>query len=66
MCTFELKPLDTFGTEKKLKAQRFTNDLQGLQKVMVKDFSWNIISCFTFWETIKTISIPDVESYGFI
>ena len=34
-----LKPLDTFGTETKLKVQRFTNNLQGLQKVMVKDFS---------------------------
>ena len=38
-----LKPLDTFGTEKKLKVHRFTNNLQGLQKVMVKDFSWNVI-----------------------
>ena len=38
-----LKPLDTFGTEQKLKVHRFTNSLQGLQKVMVKDFSWNII-----------------------
>ena len=38
-----LKPLDTFGTEKKLKVHRFTNTVQGLQKVMVKDFSRNII-----------------------
>ena len=37
-----LKPLYTFGTEKK-KVHRFTNNEQGLQKVMVKDFYWNII-----------------------
>ena len=37
-----LKPLDPFGTETKIKVHRFTNNLQGLQKVMVKDFSWNI------------------------
>ena len=36
-----LKPLDTFGTEKKKKVDIFTNNLQGLQKVMVKDSSWN-------------------------
>ena len=51
-----LKPLDIFWTEQKLK---FT-DLQitctqGLQKVMVKDFSWNIIPWNAFWENIKTI-----------
>ena len=34
-----LEPLDTFGTETKLKVHRFTNNLQGLQKVMVKDLS---------------------------
>ena len=34
-----LKPLYTFGTDKKIKVHRFTNSLQGLQKVMVKDFS---------------------------
>ena len=34
-----LKPLYTFGTEKQLKFHRFTNNLQGLQKVMVKDLS---------------------------
>jgi hypothetical protein len=33
-----LKPLYTFGTEKK-KVHRFTNNLHGLQKVIVKDFS---------------------------
>ena len=37
-----LKPLDTFGTEKK-KVHRFTYNFQGLQKVMVKDFPLNII-----------------------
>ena len=34
-----LKPLDPFGSEKKQKVHRFTNNLQGLQKVVVKDFS---------------------------
>ena len=33
-----LKPLYTFGTEKK-SSQSYENHLQGLQKVMVKDFS---------------------------
>ena len=42
---FLLKPLDTFGTENKIKVHRFINYLQGLQKVMVKDFSCNIIPC---------------------
>ena len=35
------KPLYTFSTEQK-RVQRLTNNLQGLQKVMVKEFSWNI------------------------
>ena len=50
-----LKPLDTFGTETKLKVHRFTNNLQGLQKVMVKDFSWNIIpwNALLFEKTLK-------------
>ena len=63
-----LKPLDTFGTEKKLKVHRFTNNLQGLQKVMVKDFCWNIIpwNALLFEKNIKTISILDIENYGFI
>ena len=30
-------------------SHRFTNNLQGLQKVMVKDFSWNIIP----WNAFK-------------
>ena len=50
------KPLDTFGTEKKLTVHRFTNNLQGLlQKVMVKDFSWNIIpwNALLFEKTLK-------------
>ena len=37
-----LEPLDTFEkleTEKQKKVHRFTNNLQGLQNVMVKDFS---------------------------
>ena len=32
-------PLGTLGTEKKIKVHRFTNNVQGLQKVVVKDFS---------------------------
>ena len=34
-----LKPLDPFGTRKRKKVHRFTNNLRGLQKVVVKDFS---------------------------
>ena len=56
----------TFGTQKKI--HRFTNNLQGLQKVMVKVFTWNIIS----WNALlieknnKTISILNIENNGFI
>ena len=61
-----LKPSDTFGTE--TKVHRFTNNLQGLQKVMVKDFSWNIIpwNYFLFEKTLKQLSILDIENYEFI
>ena len=45
--------MDTFGTETKSKVHRFTNNLQGLQKVMVNDFSWNIIS----WNNISRIDV---------
>ena len=38
-----LKPSDTFGTEFLFKVHRFTNNLRGLQKVMVKDFSRNTV-----------------------
>ena len=58
------KPLDPFGTEKK-KNHRYTNNLQGLQKVVVKDFSWNIMP----WNALlfeKTASILDNENYWFI
>ena len=50
-----LKPLYTFGTEQKIKVHRFTHNLQGLQKVMVKDFSWNIIpwNALLFEKTVK-------------
>ena len=53
--SWTLKPLDTFGTEEKIKVHRFTNNLQGLQKVMVKDFSWNIIAwnALLFEKTLK-------------
>ena len=62
-----LKPLYTFGTEKK-KVHRFTNNLLGLQKVMVKDFSWNIIpwNALLFEKKLKQFSILDIENYGFI
>ena len=38
-----LKAIGPFRFRKKIKVHRFTNNLQGLQKAMVKDFSWNII-----------------------
>ena len=65
-----LKPLDTFGTEQKLKVHWFTNNLQGLQKVMVKDYMypWNIISwnALLFEKTLKQLSILDIENNRFI
>ena len=53
---------------KEKKVHRFTNNLQGLQKVMVKDFSWNIIpwNALLFEKTLKQLSILVVENYGFI
>ena len=44
---------------KKKKVHRFTNNLQGLQKVMVKDFSWKIIplNALLFEKTLKQLSI---------
>ena len=59
-----LKSLYTFGTE--FCFHRFTNNLQGLQKVPVKDFSWNIIPRNALLFDIKTISILDSENYGFL
>ena len=58
-----LKPLDTFWTDQKVKVYRFTNNLQGLQKVMVKDFPWNIVSwkALLFEKTLKQLSILDIE-----
>lgn len=48
-----LKPLDPFGTEK-IKVHRFTNNLQGSLKVMVKDFSWNSPwNALLFEKTVK-------------
>ena len=45
---------------------RFTNNLQGLQKAMVKDFSWNIIpwNNWLFEKTLKKLSILGNENYG--
>ena len=53
---------------RKKKVHRFTNNLQGLQKVMVKDFSWNIIpwNALLFEKTLKQYQILDIENYGFI
>ena len=66
--TVMLKPLYTFGKEKTITVHRFTNNLQGLQKVMVKDFSWNIIpwNALLFEKTLVQLSILDVENWGFI
>ena len=55
-----LKSLYTFGTEKQIKVHRFTNNLQGLQKVMVKDLFWNYIpwNALLFEKTLtKQLSI---------
>ena len=63
-----LKPLYTCGTENKIKVHRFTNNLIGLQKVMVKDFSWNIVpwNVLLFEKTLQQLSILYIENYGFI
>ena len=53
---------------RKKKVHRFTNNLQGLQRVIVKDFSWNIIpwNALLFEKTLKQLSILDSENYWFI
>ena len=63
-----LKPLYHFCTEQKLEVHRFTNKLQGLQKVMVKDFPWNIIprNALLFEKTLKQLPILNIEHNGFI
>ena len=63
-----VKPIGHFRNKKKIKVHRFTNNLQGLHKVMVKDFSWNIISwnALLFKKTLKQLSILVVENCGFI
>ena len=67
---FLLKPLDTFWTEQKFEVHRFTNNLQGIQKVMVKDFPWNVRPipwiALLFEKTSKQLSILDMEKSGFI
>ena len=62
------KAIGHFRYKQKLKVHRFKNNLQGLQKVMVKRplLIYYSMKCFTFWENIKTISILDSENYGFI
>ena len=54
-----LKPLDTLWTDNNLTVHRFTQNLQGLGKVLVKHFSWNIIPLnYLFLEkTLKHLSI---------
>ena len=63
--SFLLKPLDTFWTK---QVHRFTNNLRGSQKVMVKDFPWIIIpwNALLFEKTLKQLSILDIENDGFI
>ena len=54
--SMHLKPLYTFGTEISFfKNHRFTNNLQGLQKVMAKDYSWNVVpwNALLFEKTLK-------------
>ena len=52
-CSFQA--IGPFRYRKKKKVHRFTNNLQGLQKVVVKDFSWNIIpwNALLFEKTVK-------------
>ena len=47
---------------------RCTNNLQGLQKVMVKDFPWNTTpwNPELFEKTLKQLPIHDIENYRFI
>ena len=61
-----LKAIGHFRNRKKI--HRFTNNLQGLQRVMMKDFSWNIIpwNALLFEKTLKQLSILDIGNYGLI
>ena len=63
-----LKAIIHFRNRKKIKVHKFTNNLQGLQKVQVKDFSWNIFpwNALLYEKTLKQLSILDNENYGFI
>ena len=66
---FSLKAIGHFqNRKKKIKVHRFTNNLQGLKKVMVKDFSWNVIpwNALLFEKTVKQLSILNIKNYGFI
>ena len=54
--TLRFKAIGHFLNRTKIKSSyRFTNNLQGLQKVMVKDFPWNIIpwNALLFEKTLK-------------
>ena len=62
-----LKPFAAFWTEQHLKVHRLTNNLQGLNKVMVKNFPWNIsLNAVLFEKILKQLSILDIENNGFI
>ena len=53
---FYLKSHYTLSVQKRrTKVHRSTNNLQGLQKVIVKDFSWNIVpwNALLFEKTLK-------------
>ena len=52
--TIPIKVITTLSVQKQ-KVHRFTYNLQGLQKVMVKDFSWNIVpwNALLFEKTLK-------------
>ena len=60
-----LKAIGHFLNRTKIKGS--INNLQGLQKVMVKDFPWNINpwNALLFEKTLKQLSILDVENNRF-
>ena len=62
---FALKPLDTFGTEKKKKSSQICKQFTegNGKRFLLRYYS---MKCFTFWENDKIISILDSENYGFI
>ena len=65
---WNIKAIIHFRNRNNKKVHRFTNNLQGLQKVVVKDFSWKIIpwNALLFEKTLKQLSILNNENYGLI